>query len=245
MSSPIEPLMPYLNTFIFFAAYSVLYKNNPMYRIAQSLVVGVGAGYLLVAQIDAFNRGVVSQMFAGGTFNVALLLPWILGIGYCFIFIPKGINIYRAVSILTLTVGIGVVLPYGPAIFWTATLGYAQNALNFLSEGLTVSTLGAILSAIAYGLALSYFFFTDVAEKPTAPFRKAGRVVLLIYTAMCITMTALGKINLVQWKVLDTLTGVPSTWWIPAVMFIVMLIDNFYPLKNLVSRAPEVETSTT
>jgi hypothetical protein len=70
-------------------------------------------------------------------------------------------------------------------------------------------------------------------------FRKLGRVVLLIYTAMTITTTALGKINLVQWKVLDTLQGVPATWWIPALMFIVMLVDNFYPLKNLIGRGSE------
>ena len=244
MSSPIDPLMPYLHTFVFFAAYSVLYKNNPMYRFTQSLVVGIGAGYLLVAQIDAFNRGVVQTMLKGGGSQAPLILAWIIGIGYIFIFIPKLINIYRAVSIITLTVGIGVVLPYGPAIFWTATQGYAQGALSFVTKGLTVATLGALAAAVAYGLGMSYFFFTSVTDKPTAPFRRAGRVVLLIYTAMCISMTALGKITIVQWKVLDSIQGIPPTWWIPLLMFVAMLIDNFvYPLRNLVSRAPVAEVS--
>jgi hypothetical protein len=237
MASPIEPLMPYLNTFIFFAAYTVLYKNNPVYRIAQSLVVGVGAGYLLVAQLDAFNRGVITQTFVDGQLNFAMLLPWILGIAYVCIFIPRLINVYRAVSILTLTVGMGVVLPYGPALFWTVTTGYAENGLKIITEGLSLATIGQLLTAIAYGLGLSYFFFTDYAAKPTTTARSLGRVVLLIYTAMTITTTALGKINLVQWKVLDAINGVPSTWWIPAIMFIVMLIDNFYPLKNLIGRS--------
>lgn len=239
MASPIEPLMPYLNTFIFFAAYTVLYKNNPVYRLTQSLIVGVGAGYLLLANVDAFYRGVASQTFVDGGLNASMLIPWILGLGYLCIFFPKLIDVYRAVSILTLTVGMGVVLPYGPALFWTVTQTYAQNALNFLSEGISVSTIGSLVTAIAYVLGLSYFFFTDVASKPTTQFRKLGRVVLLIYTAMTITTTALGKINLIQWKVLDTLNGVPSTWWIPAVMFIVMLVDHFYPLKNIISRSPE------
>lgn len=240
MASPIEPLMPYLNTFIFFAAYSVLYKNNPMYKLAQSLVVGVGAGYLLVANIDAFNRGVIMNTFVNGNINWAMILPWVMGLAYLCIFIPKLINVYRAVSILTLTVGMGVVLPYGPALFWTVSVGYAQNALNFLSEGFSVSTFGQLITAVCYALALSYFFFTDYAAKPTTVFRKLGRVVLLVYTAMTITTTALGKINLVQWKVLDTLQGVPATWWIPALMFIVMLIDNFYPLRNLIGKGSEV-----
>jgi hypothetical protein len=228
--------MPYLNTFIFFAAYTVLYKNNPVYRIAQSLVVGVGAGYLLIAQINAFNRGVVSQTFVDGNLNVAMLLPWIMGIAYLCIFVPRLINVYRAVSILTLTVGMGVVLPYGPALFWTVSKSYAQNALNFIGDGVTVATIGNLVTAICYVLGLSYFFFTEYASKPTTTFRSLGRIVLLVYTAMTITTTALGKINLVQWKVLNTLQGVPATWWIPALMFIAMLIDHFYPLKNLISR---------
>jgi hypothetical protein len=237
MASPIEPLMPYLNTFIFFAAYTVLYKHNPVYRIAQSLVIGVGAGYLLVANIDAFNRGVISQTFVDGSFNWPMLLPWIIGVGYVCIFIPQLISVYRAASILTLTVGMGVVLPYGPALFWTVTREYSKNALNFLSDGLSVATFGNLVTAISYALGLSYFFFTDVASRPTTQFRKMGRVVLLIYTAMTITTTALGKINLVQWKVLDAINGIPATWWIPALMFIIMLIDHFYPLKNLYSRS--------
>ena len=239
MASPIEPFMPYLNTFIFFAAYTVLYKNNPVYRIAQSLVVGIGAGYLIVAQIDAYQRGVISQMFVNGNFNVAMLLPWILGLGYLCIFVPKLINVYRAVSILTLTVGMGVVLPYGPALFWTVTYGYAKNALNILGQGISVATVGTLVTAVAYALGLSYFFFTDYASKPTTTFRQLGRLVLLIYTAMTITTTALGKINLIQWKVLGTIQTPPTTWWIPALMFIAMLIDHFYPLKKLLSRAPE------
>ena len=239
MASPIEPLMPYLNTFIFFAAYTVLYKNNPVYRFTQSLIVGVGAGYLLLSNINAFYRGVASQTFVDGSINFSMLIPWILGLGYVCIFIPKLIDVYRAVSILTLTVGMGVVLPYGPAIFWTVSKTYAQNALNFLSEGLSVATFGNLVTAIAYVLGLSYFFFTDVASKPTTQARKLGRIVLLIYTAMTITTTALGKVNLIQWKVLDTINGVPSTLWIPALMFLIMLVDHFYPLKNIISKKPE------
>jgi len=236
LASPIEPFMPYLNTLIFFAAYTVLYKNNPVYRIAQSLVVGVGAGYLIVAQIDAYQRGVMEQMFVNGNFNLAMLLPWIFGLGYLCIFVPKLINVYRAVSILTLTVGMGVVLPYGPAIFWTVSQTYAQNALNFLSQGINVATVGALVTAISYVFGLSYFFFTEYAAKPTTSIRSLGRLVLLIYTAMTITTTALGKINLIQWKVLDAIQTPPVTWWIPALLFIAMLVDNFYPLKKLISR---------
>jgi hypothetical protein len=236
MASPIEPLMPYLNTFIFFAAYTVLYKHNPVYRIAQSLIVGIGAGYLFVSQINAFNRTVASQTFVDGSINLSMIAPWIIGIGYLAIFSQKTMNIYRFMSILTLTVGMGVALPYGPAVFWTVTKSYAENAFNFLTVGLTVASIGAVVTALSYIFGLSYFFFSDYASRPTEVPRKLGRIVLLIYTAMTIVTTALGKVNLVQWKMLDAIQGVPATWWIPALMFVAMLVDHFYPLKNLISR---------
>jgi len=236
MASPIEPFMPYLNTFIFFAAYTVLYKHNPVYRIAQSLIVGVGAGYLFISQINAFNRTVASQTFVDGNLNAAMLIPWIIGAGFLAIFSQKTIGIYRVMSILTLTVGMGVALPYGPAVFWTVTKSYAENAFNFITDGLTVATIGNVVTALSYIFGLSYFFFSDYASKPTEVPRKLGRLVLLIYTAMTIVTTALGKVNLVQWKMLDAIQGVPATWWIPGLMFITMLVDHFYPLKNLISR---------
>ena len=216
MSSPIEPLMPYLNTFVFFAAYSVLYKDNPMYRFVQSLVVGVGAGYLFMAQVNQLQRLLIPALP-----QPMAIVALVMGLAFFCIFIPGLINVYRAASIIVMTVGIGLVLPYGVAITYTATLGYGQKLFT---------GAGQFIAGICYALGMSYFLFTGRLEKPTAPFRAAGRVVLLVYTAMCISMTALGKLNLIQWKVLDTLYGIPSTWWIPAGIFVLMLVDAFvYP----------------
>lgn len=244
--SVMDPIAPYLHTLIFFAAYTILYKHNPLYRFTQSLVVGIGAGYLIISNLAAFNRTVVTQMSPGGVFNPYMLIPWVLGLGFICIFIPRLIGVYRAVAIITMCVGLGVVLPYGPATFWTATTGLAKNALNMFGPlGITAVTVGALVAAICYGLATSYFFFTGVMDKPTRPFRRAGRVVLLIYTAMCISLSALGKINLVQWKVLDTIQGIPATWFIPIGLFAICLIDALvFPLRNLVSRAQVVEAKT-
>ena len=245
-ASPLDPIAPYLHTLVFFAAYTILYKHNPLYRFTQSLVVGVGAGYIIVSNLMNFNRLVLTQVYKAGALDPYMLIPIVLGLGFLCLFIPRLIGIYRAVAIITMCVGLGVVLPYGPATFWTATTGLARNALNmFGPAGITTVTVGALVAAISYGLATSYFFFTGVMDKPTRPFRRAGRVVLLIYTAMCISLSALGKINLVQWKVLDTIQGVPATWWIPVGLFLLCIIDAWvFPLGRLMGRAQVVEAKT-
>jgi len=246
-ASPLDVIAPYLHTLVFFAAYTILYKHNPLYRFTQSLVVGVGAGYIIVANINNFNRLVLTKLVSStGVFDPYMLIPIVLGVGFICLFIPRLIGIYRAVAIITMCVGLGVVLPYGPATFWTATNSLARNALNMFGPlGITTVTVGALVAAISYGLATSYFFFTGVMDKPTRPFRRAGRVVLLIYTAMCISLSALGKINLVQWKVLDTIQGIPATWFIPVGLFLICLIDAWvFPLRRLVGRTETVKAKT-
>jgi len=245
MPSPIDPLMPYLNTFIFFAAYTVLYKNNPVYRFAQSLIVGVSAGYLIVANVNNFYNNAVTLMIKQGP-TTTTVLAWIIGVCFVFVFFPRLINIYRGAAILVMTVGIGMQLPYGPALFWSLTQGYAKNAFNIATQGVTYASVGALGAAIAFGLGLSYFFFTDRVDKPTAIFRRGGRIVLLIYAALCIVLTALGMVNQVQWKTLDSINGVPPTWFIPIGLFLLCVIDAFvFPLRRLVSRAPVAEAKTT
>jgi len=223
MSSPIEPIMPYLNTFVFFAAYTVLYKDNPIYRFVQSLIVGIGAGYLFMMQV-----GMIQRLLIPSLSRVQGILGLIIGLGFFCIFIPQLINIYRAASIIVMTVGIGLVLPYGVAITYTATLGYGEKLF---------AGFGPFVAGICYALGLSYFLFTSKVEKPTAPFRAAGRLILLIYTAMCISMTALGKLNLIQWKTLDAIYGIPPTWVIPIGLFLLCLIDAFvYPFLGVKKR---------
>ncbi len=229
MASPIEPFMPWLSALVFFGAYSVYYKDNPLYRFVQSLVVGIGAGYLFAAQLMMLQRVILPQL----TILPAAALALVMGLAFFCIFIPQLISVYRAASILVLTVGIGIVLPMGVAIIWTVTAAYAKNLF---------AGLGPIVTGICYVLGLSYFLFTGVTEKPTAPFRSLGRVVLLVYAAMCISMTALGKLAMIQWKVLDALWGYPQTWQVPVGIFILMLIDAFvYPLRNLVPGAKAAE----
>src|SRR5512136_176007 len=106
-ASVLDPIAPYLHTLIFFAAYTILYKHNPLYRFTQSLVVGVGAGYIIVSNINNFNRLVLTKVYVGGAIDPYMLIPIVLGLGFICLFIPRLISIYRAVAIITMCVGLG------------------------------------------------------------------------------------------------------------------------------------------
>lgn len=245
-ASPLDPIAPYLNTLTFFAGYTILYKHNPLYRFVQSAVLGIGVGYGMLTQLVNYNSQVLTVVYKNNVLNPYYLIPFILGPLFLGIFSQKTVKIYRAASIVTMCVGLGVVIPYGPATYWVNTVTYATNALNFISQGINIKTVGTLMSAIAYGLALSYFFFTEVTEKPTRLARRAGRIVLLVYTAYCIVLAALANINNVQWKVLDSIQGIPATWFIPVGLFLLCAIDGLvFPLKNLLPRSQTVEAKTT
>ncbi len=57
-------------------AWSMLYRENPFYRVVESLIIGFGMGYTLYITIDTLQKIWISPMIGG---NWLLLVPAILG----------------------------------------------------------------------------------------------------------------------------------------------------------------------
>lgn len=97
MTSPLAPYFPYIASFVFFSCYTVLYKNNPVYRFTTNLIIGVFAGYNISSMIDTWYRSVYLAMWdKQGNFLYTYLYVWVLGALYFFIFIPRLISVYRS-----------------------------------------------------------------------------------------------------------------------------------------------------
>lgn len=65
----------WVGIFITFACLSFLYKDNPFYKLAEHLFIGVSVGYLIILQYgDNIEPKVVDAIFGGGLDGVWLLL---------------------------------------------------------------------------------------------------------------------------------------------------------------------------
>src|SRR6056297_1823625 len=80
----------WIGAILTFAIYSFLYKDNPLYKMAEQIFVGISAGYWFIYTIynilipNLFNK--LSGNFSG---NILLLIPAILGVFMLCRLIPK------------------------------------------------------------------------------------------------------------------------------------------------------------
>lgn len=179
-------LEAWTNAFLILALFSFLYKDNPVYKLAEHIFVGVSAGYWFVYYfytqiVDDMMKKIAPGLFGlpnaiewklvgGGILGVLILcrlipkVSWIsrwgvaLGIGF-----NAGVQIYSALSAYVLTQLAATMLP----------------VIAF--GGLSVSTMiKNILIVVCVASALCYFYFSKEHKGWFGGIAKIGIWVLMI-----------------------------------------------------------------
>jgi hypothetical protein len=215
----------YFGTLCFFGIFTQMYRNNPLYRYITAIVVGLAGAQVMTTNIISINDGMVQKLIGGDYSMIVVLL---LGIGYFMIFIPRLINIYRAVTIISVGLGFGLALPYSMSTAWA-------TAIKFGTGGFT-SVFGFI-TLVCFLSSMTYFIFARFTEGPLRYPRALGRVVLFTYVAMMLAQMVLGDLNMVQYVMLQTLSW--GTWWVPVIMIVVIAVGHFVGWDKLGIAAAE------
>jgi hypothetical protein len=148
----------WIAAFLTLCIFSFLYKENPFYRFAEHLFVGVSAGYGVAVYFNnAIWPNLVIPVFV--QHNYWFLIPGLLGVLFFFRFVPKlGWLILIPMAFL---LGVGNGMGLAPTIQadiirqMQSTVG---DATNVAMGGMTlVWGLVTFLGVIA---TLSYFFFS-------------------------------------------------------------------------------------
>ena len=50
---------------IFFSIMTILYKDNPLYGVAEHMIIGVGAAHATIMAISNMNRNVIRRIVGG------------------------------------------------------------------------------------------------------------------------------------------------------------------------------------
>lgn len=154
--------------------FSRLAGDNPAYRVAQYLFVGVSLGYALVVVYHQVLRpaalGAVSS--AGDPVSLSLrLVPWLLGLLLLTRLTGQQTVSWLANIPLGLLFGVGTALAVGGALrgtLWPQILDTARPI-----SGDPLQAVGSVLLILGVVLTLCYFYFTVPRETP------GGRVVAL------------------------------------------------------------------
>ncbi len=185
----------WVGAFFTLAIYSFLYKENPIYRLAEHLVVGISAGYgmAITYQITVKPR-LIDPLLSGD--HWILLIPGILGLLYITRFIPRisWLSRYPIGFYMGTAMGVGF-----PLTMKANVLRQLEGAMVPLYQsGMAwYEVTGNIVMILGTLAALIYFFFS----KPHKGLffgtgSKIGIWVIMVGFGATFGFTVMGRISL-------------------------------------------------
>ena len=185
----------WIGVFCTFAIWSFLYKDNPFYKVAEHIFVGMSAAYWFVFTI--FNiviPNLITPLSSDFQSNWLLIVPGLLGIMMLARLLPKvdWLGKYPLALMIGTTAGISLIkfLKTDVMIQVTSTI---LNPLNAESLRDTVGQFVLILGTIA---GLVYFYFSKKHTGFTGSVARAGIIVLMISFGAAFGFTAMARISL-------------------------------------------------
>jgi len=186
----VELLWTTLAVFLTLATFSFLYKDNPFYKFAEHLVVGVGAGYFVVLlALTSLKPKLYDPVLAGEWWY---LIPGILGVMMWMRFSKKLSWVSRY-----------------PIAFYIGTSGvaiplYMYNNINRqltstldLSFGFgSMAEVWSIFIVIGVLTGLMYFFFSKEHKGSFGGAAKVGIYVLMVGFGASFGYTVMARVSL-------------------------------------------------
>jgi len=182
--------------------YSILYKENVLYRFAEHTAIGTGVGYTAITTLKALRGSLWIPLTNG---NLLLIIPLIIGIMMYFRFIQK----YSWVSLWSTAVltGLGI----GLALYGAIHAQFIQQIEATIVPLFTgQNTFDNLITLVTTVFVLYYFLFTvnfksESLRKGSENIRTMARYFLMI---------ALGT----------TFAGATMTWIVNIIMRVQFLL---------------------
>lgn len=186
------------------AVFSSLFKDNPVYKAAEHIFVGSGAGYALV---QAYRNIVIQgwrPMSNDGKW--ILLIPLVLGLLLFTRFFKKIAWISRWSMAFLIGVGTGIAV-YG--VYNSQLLAQIRATMVPLYvSGNAAATRDNLIMVIGVAAVLLYFLFTVPVKGPLKHVISFGRVMMMITFGVSFGNVVMGRISLL----LGVLETVYSKW---------------------------------
>jgi hypothetical protein len=182
----------WVGAFLTLAIFSFLFKDNPLYRFAEHLFVGVANGYYIaIYWHNTLKPNLVDPLAAG---NLIYVVPLLLGLMYFTRFIPR--------------IGWLIRIPIGFMIGWGAGVSIPANfqAKILRQIGGTVITPGsfsqpllgvwAVIIFIGVVCTVLYFFFSREHKGVLKPASKLGIIFIMIGFGASFGYTIMARVSL-------------------------------------------------
>ena len=215
---------------------SYLYGDNPFYKAAEHIFVGVSAGYVFAItwwdQIwpNLFGRLVPKYVDKGFEFEPTYIIPLILGIFMLLRLIPSLAWLAR-ISIAYI-VGMAAGLKFIVYLNSNVLLQIKNSSIDFSSSGFEIFNEVVILIGVISGLV--YFFFSKEHTGTIGKISKIGIYFLMIKFGASFGFAVMGRISLLIGRFEDLINYSSSNYnYATPIIFISMVIIlGFWSFQN-------------
>lgn len=168
------------------AIYSYLYKDNPFYKVAEHVLLGVSVGYFVVITITTtLIPKLFMPIFSDG--RLIYLLPGALGVMMLLRFSKRLAPMSRIPLSLVIGVGAGVAIP---------AYMQAQLIAQIKATMLPLDSISNILIIVAVLTVLVYFYFSREHKGAIGVGAKIGIYFLMVFFGSTFGYTVMARVSL-------------------------------------------------
>ena len=166
--------------------FSFLYKDNPFYRFAEHLLVGISVGYVLVIALNTtIMPKLINPVLKDSRFDY--IIPGILGVFMLLRFYPKFAWLSRISIALIIGAGAGVAIP---ATIQAKLFAQMQDTM------IGLASVDGIIVFLGIATTLAYFFFSKEHKGWFGATARAGTWFLMIFFGATFGYTVMSRISL-------------------------------------------------
>ncbi|MEQ1654908.1 MAG: hypothetical protein ABL960_04350 [Nitrospira sp.] len=207
--------------------FSFLYKDNPLFKLAENLYVGVSVGYTIVKTYDTVIVHLIWKPIVENQ-EWTLLIPVTIGLLMLTRYVPKAAWLSRYAFAFIVGVGAGLAIPRTVSSFILKQIEDTVRPLLMLvpGDGVTfswnllnpASSINVIIVLLGVSSVLFYFFFSVEHSGPGKAVARTGVLFLMIAFGAAFGYTVMARMSLLIGRLTDLIEysdpsyGRPTLW---------------------------------
>jgi hypothetical protein len=225
-SVPLDVLLgAWIATGLTLFIFTFLYEDNPLFKLAEHLYVGISVGYTIVKTYDTVLVRLIWEPVSRG--DLTPLFPLVIGSLMLARYIPKLAWLSRIAFAFVVGVGSGLAIPRVVSSYILKQVEDTIRPLVSTTNGhltfiwdptVPLSNLNAVIVLIGVVSVLFYFFFSIEHTGPVRIAARTGIVFLMIAFGAAFGYTVMARMSLLIGRVGDLIEyaepqyGRPTLW---------------------------------
>lgn len=231
--------------------FTFLYKDNPLFKLAEHLYVGVSVGYTIVKAYDTvIVHLIVKPIFEQGEY--ALLIPVAIGMLMLTRYVPKAAWLSRYAFAFIVGVGSGLAIPRTISSFILRQIEDTVRPLLSLAggDGVTFSmnllnpssSINVIIILIGVISVLFYFFFSIEHSGPGKVVARTGVMFLMIAFGAAFGYTVMARMSLLIGRLTDLIEFSDASYGNPTLWLAILTVGALVALSSRSSTGKQEES---